>query len=212
VAGWDLAHAVGNVELSLHEWDVDFAAWCTYKYLNSGPGAVAGAFVHSRHIGDTRLNRLAGWWSNDPANRFRMLPTLTPVFTADAWQVSNPPILAMSPVLTSLRIFADVGMAALSARRRRLTGYLEGLLDQMVLPLGLSLLTPRDPGARGAQLSVDVGSRDAADLAAAMRRHHGVIADVREPSVIRLAPVPLYSTFHDCWRAANALATVAGAA
>ena len=211
VAGWDLAHAVGNVELSLHEWDVDFAAWCTYKYLNAGPGAVAGAFVHRRHLGDPGLNRLAGWWSNDPANRFQMLPTLTPVASADAWQVSNPPILAMAPVLTSLRVFADVGMAALSERRRRLTGYLEGLLDDWVLPLGFACLTPRDPEARGAQLSVDVGERDATRLAARLRSQYGVIADVREPHVLRFAPVPLYSTFHDCWRTANALAEIGGA-
>jgi kynureninase len=210
--GWDLAHAAGNVELSLHDWGVDFAAWCTYKYLNSGPGAVAAAFVHARHLSDRALPRLSGWWSNDPANRFQMLPALTPVATADAWQVSNPPILAMAPVLTSLQLFASVGMPALRAKSQRLTGYLESLLEEWVLPRGFTLLTPRDPAARGAQLSLHVGERDAATLAAELRAVHGVIADVREPNVIRLAPVPMYSTFHDCWRVADALASLGGPA
>ncbi|MET0739963.1 MAG: kynureninase [Candidatus Nanopelagicales bacterium] len=208
VVGWDLAHAAGNVELSLHDWEVDFAAWCTYKYLNSGPGAVAAAFVHELHVGDEAIPRLSGWWSNDPANRFRMLPTLTPVATADAWQLSNPPILALAPVLTSLTMFDAVGMPALRAKSRRLTAYLEDLLDHYVLPLGHRVLTPRDPDRRGSQLSVEVGDRDAPKVAAQLRHEHGVIADVREPNVIRLAPVPMYCTFHDCWRVARALVEV----
>ncbi len=208
VVGWDLAHAAGNVELSLHEWGADFAAWCTYKYLNSGPGAVAAAFVHDQHLGDETIPRLSGWWSNDPANRFQMLPTLTPVATADAWQLSNPPILALAPVLTSVTMFDEVGMPALRAKSRRLTAYLEGLLDEHVLPLGHRVLTPRDPDRRGAQLSLEVGDRDAAKVAAQLRHEHGVIADVREPNVIRFAPAPMYCTFHDCWRVARALVEV----
>ena len=125
VVGWDLAHAAGNVPLALHEWDVDFAAWCSYKYLNAGPGSVAGAFVHQRHLGDASLSRFEGWWSNDPATRFEMAAVARPSTSADAWQVSNPPILAMSPVRTSLELFDKVGMPALRERSELLTGYLE---------------------------------------------------------------------------------------
>jgi kynureninase len=208
VAAWDLAHAAGNVPLSLHDWDVDWAAWCSYKYLNSGPGAVAGVFVHERHVNDPAIPRLSGWWSNDPANRFAMLPDLTPVASADAWQMSNPPILALAPVVTSLGIFDDVGMPALRNRSQRLTEWLEQLLVRDVLPHGFSLLTPDDPAARGAQLSLHTGTRDAREVSRQLRHEHGVIADARGASVIRLAPVPLYCTYLDCWRAADALATI----
>jgi len=199
VVGWDLAHAAGNVPLQLHDWDVDWAAWCSYKYLNSGPGAVAGAFVHERHLADRSLPRLEGWWGTRAGTRFAMAPVLEPVETADAWQLSNPPILAMAPVLASLEVFDAVGMAALRAKSVRLTGYLESLLD------GLDVITPHDPARRGAQLSVRV--RDAA-AASRRLRAFGVIADSREPDVIRFAPAPLYNTFHDCWRAAEAMRRV----
>src|SRR5699024_9480153 len=129
--GWDLAHGVGNVPLRLHDWDVDWAAWCSYKYLNGGPGAVAGAFVHQRHLAEGDLPRLEGWWSTDPATRFQMAPEVTPVHTADAWQLSNPPILAMAPVLVSLEMFDRIGMDALRARSQRLTAHLESLLDDL---------------------------------------------------------------------------------
>src|SRR5882762_1238135 len=152
-------HAAGNVPLQLHDWDVDWAAWCSYKYLNSGPGAVAGAFVHERHLADRSLPRLEGWWGTRVATRFAMAPVLEPVETADAWQLSNPPILAMAPVLASLEVFDAVGMAALRAKSVRLTGYLASLLD------GLDVITPGDPARRGAQLSVRVP-----DAAAASRR------------------------------------------
>lgn len=200
IVGWDLAHAAGNVPLQLHDWGVDWAAWCTYKYLNSGPGAVAGAFVHARHLTDRTRPRFEGWWGTRPATRFAMGPVLEPVDTADAWQLSNPPILAMAPVLASLEVFDAVGMPALRAKGRRLTAYLESRLD------GLDVLTPRDPARRGAQLSVRV--RDAAAVARRLRAEFGVIADAREPDVIRLAPAPLYNTFHDCWRAAEAMRRV----
>jgi kynureninase len=200
VVGWDLAHAAGNVPLQLHDWDVDWAAWCTYKYLNSGPGAVAGAFVHARHLTDRTLPRFEGWWGTQPATRFRMGPVLSPVDSADAWQLSNPPILAMSPVLASLEVFDAVGMSALRAKSRRLTAYLETQLD------GLDVLTPPDPDRRGAQLSVRVA--DAAGVSKRLRAEFGVIADSREPDVIRLAPAPLYNTFHDCWRAGQAMQRV----
>jgi kynureninase len=200
VVGWDLAHAAGNVPLQLHDWDVDWAAWCTYKYLNSGPGAVAGAFVHARHLADRSLPRFEGWWGTQPATRFEMAPVLSPVDSADAWQLSNPPILAMAPVLASLEVFDAVGMSALRAKSQRLTAYLEQQLD------GLDVLTPRDPSRRGAQLSVRVG--DARGVSRRLRNEFGVIADSREPDVIRLAPAPLYNTFHDCWRAAEAMRRV----
>jgi kynureninase len=200
VVGWDLAHAAGNVPLRLHDWDVDWAAWCSYKYLNGGPGAVAGCFVHSRHLGDRSIPRFEGWWGTRAATRFAMAPVLEPVDTADAWQLSNPPILAMAPVLASLEVFDAVGMSALRVKSVRLTGYLESLLD------GFDVITPRDPERRGAQLSVWV--RDAAAASRRLRDEYGVIADVRPPDIIRLAPAPLYNTFHDCWRAAEALRRV----
>jgi kynureninase len=200
LVGWDLAHAAGNVPLRLHDWDVDWATWCSYKYLNGGPGAVAGCFVHSRHLGDRSIPRFEGWWGTRPATRLAMKPVLEPVGTADAWQLSNPPILAMAPVLASLEVFDRVGMSALRAKSTRLTGYLYSLLN------GFDVITPRDQDRRAAQLSVWV--RDAAAAARRLRDEHGFIADAPEPDIIRLAPVPLYNTFHDCWRAAEALRRV----
>jgi kynureninase len=200
--GWDLAHAVGNVPLRMHDWGADFAAWCSYKYLNGGPGAVAGVFVHERHLADRSPPRFEGWWSTEPATRFQMAPVARPPATAEAWQVSNPPIFSMGPVRTSLEIFDKVGMPALRQRSRRLTGYLEGLLDALVP--ALRIITPRDPDRRGNQLSVRVPGAER--LADRLRDSYGVIADAREPDTLRLAPAPLYTTYHDCWRAATALA------
>ncbi|MEU4382866.1 kynureninase [Micromonospora echinofusca] len=206
VVGWDLAHAAGNVPLALHDWDVDFAAWCSYKYLNSGPGALAGVFVHERHLGDADLPRFEGWWSTEAATRFEMTPVSRPPATVEAWQISNPPIFAMGPVRTSLELFDAVGMPALRERSLRLTGYLAGLFDEVTANRPLTVVTPREPERRGCQLSVRIGAGSAAELAKRLRHEHGVIADAREPDIIRFAPVPLYSTFHDCWRAAEALA------
>jgi kynureninase len=206
VVGWDLAHAAGNVPLALHDWDVDFAAWCSYKYLNSGPGALAGAFIHERHLADPELPRFEGWWSTDPRVRFQMAPVSRPPRSADAWQISNPPIFAMSPVRTSLEIFDKIGMPALRARSERLTGYLERLLDELPPALNLSIVTPREPHRRGCQLSLRIGAGSAAELSRRLRHEHGVIADAREPDIVRVAPVPLYSAYHDCWRVADALA------
>jgi kynureninase len=208
VVGWDLAHAAGNVPLSLHEWGVDWAAWCTYKYLNSGPGAVAGAFVHERHLSDRTLPKLSGWWSTNPVTRFRMNPVLDEVATADSWQLSNPPILAMAPVLVSLEMFDAVGMTALRAKSVRLTQYLESMLDEVCVDRPMRVITPRDPDRRGAQLSVLIRGLSAADVTGWLRSEHGVIADARHPDVIRLAPVPMYSTYTDCLRAAISLANV----
>ncbi|WP_030455743.1 kynureninase [Herbidospora cretacea] len=204
LVGWDLAHAAGNVPLELHEWGPDFAAWCSYKYLNAGPGALGGVFVHERHLGDPAVQRFEGWWSTEPATRFEMTPVSRPPATADAWQISNPPIYAMGPVRTSLEIFDRVGMAALRARSIRLTGYLETLLDE----LPITVVTPRDPDRRGSQLSLRVSGGSAHELARRLRFEFGVITDAREPDIVRAAPVPLYCTYHDCWRLADALAHV----
>ncbi len=204
--GIDLAHAVGNVPLALHDWNVDFAVWCSYKYLNAGPGAVAGAFVHERHARNTALPRLAGWWGNDPATRFRMQlePEFIPVPRADAWAVSNPPILSMTPLRASLALFDEAGgMEPLRAKSEKLTGYLEFLLGQ-IGSSRFSIITPREPGARGCQLSIVVHEHPKelfAKLEAA-----GVRCDFREPNVIRAAPTPLYNSFHDVWRFAQILA------
>jgi kynureninase len=206
VVGIDLAHAAGNVPLRLHDWKIDFAVWCSYKYLNSGPGAVAGAFIHERHASNRTLPRFAGWWGNDPATRFRMQlePEFVPVPSADAWQLSNPPILAMAPLRTSLAIFDEAGgMEPLREKSRRLTGYLEFLLDHVPSRL-FSVITPRSPEARGCQLSILVHEHPKElfrKLEAA-----GVRTDFREPNVIRVAPAPLYNTFHEVWRFAKILA------
>lgn len=205
MVGLDLAHAAGNVPLALHEWGVDFAAWCSYKYLNSGPGAVAGAFVHERHHANSRLDRFAGWWGNDPATRFRMHlnEQFVPVARADSWQVSNPPILSMAPLRASLAIFDEAGMENLRAKSVRLTGYLQYLLDRMP-SRRYQIITPRNPDHRGCQLSILVRNRPK-ELFRALEAA-GVKADFREPNVIRVAPVPLYNTFHEVWRFAQVLA------
>ena len=205
VVGWDLAHAAGNVPLRLHEWGADFAAWCSYKYLNSGPGALAGVFIHERHHGSP-LPRFEGWWSTEAATRFEMTPESRPPRSADAWQVSNPPIFAMGPVRTSLRIFDEVGMPALRERSLRLTTYLRELLDEVVATRPLSVITPREPERHGCQLSVRLHEGNAGALTKRLRFEYGVIADARQPDVVRFAPVPLYSTYEDCRRAAEALA------
>jgi kynureninase len=204
--GWDLAHAAGNVPLRLHDWQVDFAVWCHYKYVNSGPGAVGGCFVHERHGTDPGALRPGGWWGHDPGSRFDMPLGFSPASGAEGWQVSNPPILAMAPVRVSLELFADVGMDALRARSIRLTGFLERLLDAVAARRPIELVTPRDPDRRGAQLSVMVD--DAAAVAEALFDTHRVRVDDRPPNIIRLAPTPLYNTYEDCWRAASAVDAV----
>jgi kynureninase len=205
VAVWDLAHAAGNVPLELHDDDVDAAAWCTYKYLDGGPGALGQLFVHERHAADAATLRLTGWWGNDPATRFRMAETFEPAAGADGWRISTPPILSLAPIRVALELFGEAGMAALRTKSVQLTGFLEASIDTLVADA--EILTPRDPEQRGAQLSVRVP--DAPRRLAALEAHD-VVADFREPDIIRLAPVPLYSTFLDCWRAATALAATAG--
>ena len=199
LVGFDLAHAAGNIPLKLHDGGVDFACWCSYKYLNSGPGSVAGAFVHERHLG-TDLPRFAGWWGHDKDERFKMERTFKPMPTAEAWQLSNAPVFAMAPHRASLDLFDQAGMDALVAKSRRVTAFLEAVIDQVASDTGkqLEIITPRDPEQRGCQLSVVLHGEGRALFDELTRR--GVVADWREPNVIRLAPVPLYNGFQDVWR------------
>jgi len=216
--GVDLAHAIGNVPLSLHDWNIDFAVWCSYKYLNAGPGAVAGAYVHARHATNTKLPRLAGWFGNDPNTRFRLHlePEFIPVPSADSWQISNPPIFSMAPLRASLSIFDEAGgIEALRAKSIKLTGYLEFLLHRAGAK-GQSnagaartsdrfaMITPGETDARGCQLSI-LAQEHPKELFNKLQAA-GVKCDFREPNVIRVAPTPLYNTFHEVWRFAKILA------
>jgi len=204
MVGVDLAHAVGNVPLALHDWNVDFAVWCSYKYLNAGPGAIAGAYLHERHATNTKLPRLAGWFGNDPNTRFQMHHEFIPVPSADAWQVSNPPIFSMAPLRASLSIFDQAGgMEKLRAKSIELTGYLEFLLNELGSK-NFTIITPRDTNARGCQLSI-LAHEHPKELFKELQAA-GVKCDFREPNVIRVAPTPLYNTFHDGWRFARILA------
>jgi kynureninase len=186
----------------LHAWNVDFAAWCSYKYLNGGPGSVAGAFVHERHSQSFDLPRFAGWWGHDKETRFLMGPEFHPMAGAEGWQISNPPILQMAALRASLEIFEEAGITALVERSRKLTGYLESLIDEIVGDR-ISIITPRDPQQRGCQLSIRV--RDADRSLHEQLVAKGVFADWREPDVIRVAPVPLYNSFSDVHRFAEIL-------
>jgi len=203
IAGFDLAHAVGNLPLALHDSGADFAVWCHYKYMNAGPGAVAGCFVHERHARTDRP-RFAGWWGHEAATRFRMGPEFVPTPGAEGWQLSNPPILGLAPLRASLDLFARTGMPALRARSESLTGYLETLIDARLRDT-LQIVTPRDPVRRGCQLSLRVTA--GRDRGRALFEHlasHGVLGDWREPDIIRISPAPLYNTHADVLRFATA--------
>mmetsp|Transcript_30945 Transcript_30945/g.71323 ORF Transcript_30945/g.71323 Transcript_30945/m.71323 type:complete len:300 (+) Transcript_30945:50-949(+) len=194
LVGWDLAHAVGNVVLKLHDWDVDFACWCTYKYLNSGPGGLAGCFVHDRHGTDTSRNRFAGWWGHNEGTRFDMTKPFDPVPGARGFQLSNPPVLQAVSLLASLEIFHEAGgMLPLRAKSELLTSYLELLLDSQLGEKHLRIITPRDPAQRGCQLSLLF----AAPIRPVFDRldKEGFVCDMREPNVMRVAPIPLYTRF-----------------
>ncbi len=197
LVGWDLAHAAGNVRLDLHHWGVDFAAWCSYKYMNSGPGNASGVFIHQRHLDRRDIRRFEGWWGTRKETRFLMQPEFDPMPTADAWQLSNPPILALAPYLASLELFDEVGMDALIAKRDLLTGYLEFILREIDKEVASSfeIITP---AARGCQLSVFLHGEGRPLFDYLM--DHGVLPDWREPNVIRLAPAPFYCSFSDMYR------------
>ena len=203
--GFDLAHAAGNVVLHLHDWDVDFACWCNYKYLNSGPGGSSGIFVHERFAHRPDLVRLAGWWGHDQAERFKMQKGFRPMPGAAGWQLSNGQVITLAVYRASIGLFEQAGgVAALRAKSEKLTGYLEFLINSLHLPTSkLEIITPTNPAERGCQLSLLVHERgrELFDFLAAQ----GVVADWREPNVIRLAPVPLYNSFEDVRRAGAAL-------
>lgn len=201
VVGWDLAHAAGNINLKLHEWNVDFAAWCGYKYLNSSPGGVSGMFVHQRHESSPELPRFAGWWGYDKETRFLMEPGANPIKGAEGWQLSNAPVLGMAAHLASLDIFDEAGMDAIGKKRDELTAFLEFVINDISErnkeKVTFEIITPTDPKYRGAQLSILVHGKGKSvfDFLAS----EGVIADWREPNVIRVAPAPLYNSFEDCY-------------
>lgn len=199
LVGLDLAHAIGNVPLQLHDWGVDFAVWCGYKYLNGSPGAVGGCFIHEQHARNTALPRLAGWWGNDPATRFRMQlqPEFIPKDSADGWQVSNPPILSMTPLRASLALFDQAGMPALYRKARHMTAYLRYLLERLHLEQ-FEIITPHDLNQRGCQISLLIRDRPRELMHALVQA--GIVCDFREPNVVRAAPVPLYNTYLDVWK------------
>ena len=204
MVGFDLAHAVGNLPLQLHDSGADFAVWCHYKYMNSGPGAVGGCFVHERHARTDRP-RFAGWWGHDQASRFRMGPEFVPTPGADGWQLSNPPILGLAPLRASLDLFARAGMIALRTKSERLTGHLEQLIHAHLADT-LQIVTPADPGQRGCQLSLRVvGGRARGRALFEHLSARGVLGDWREPDVIRISPVPLYNNHSDILRFARAV-------
>jgi kynureninase len=197
VVGFDLAHAAGNLLLDLHDWKVDFAAWCSYKYLNSGPGGIAGVFVHENHSESFDLPRFAGWWGHDKTIRFLMGDEFVPMRGAEGWQLSNPPIFQMASLRASLEIFHEAGMKNLREKSVKLTNYLEFLLKQIETDR-IEIITPGNSEERGCQLSIRVRNADKSLFKAIS--DEGVIADWREPDVIRVAPVPLYNSFTDVWK------------
>ncbi|MEP2279273.1 kynureninase [Maribacter sp.] len=195
--GWDLAHAVGNVELNLHEWDADFASWCSYKYMNSGPGNASGIFVNKKHLNKKDIQRFEGWWGTKKDTRFLMKPEFEPMENADAWQISNVPILSVAPYLASLTMFEEVGMDKLIEKRNLIVSYLEYILHEIDKEVASSfeIITPKD---RGCQLSVFLHGQGKSLFNYLME--NGVVTDWREPNVIRLAPAPFYSSYEDMYR------------
>lgn len=197
--GWDLAHAAGNVKLELHDWNVDFAAWCSYKYMNSGPGNASGCFVHEKHHHNSELPRFAGWWGHNKERRFKMEPVFDPVHGADGWQISNLPVLSLAPYLAAVEMFDEIGMDALIQKRDLITSYLEFILHEIdnEVESSFEIITPSNPAERASQLSVLLHGEGRSLFDYLMK--NGVITDWREPNVIRLAPVPLYSSYTDMY-------------
>ena len=198
--GWDLAHAAGNIELHLHDWQVDFAAWCSYKYMNSGPGNASGCFIHEKHHSNSELPRFAGWWGHNKERRFKMEQKFDPIQGADGWQISNLPVLSLAPYLASVELFAEIGMEALIQKRNQITSYLEFVLRQIDQEVNgnFEIITPSNPSERGCQLSVFLHGEGRSLFDYLMK--NGVIIDWREPNVIRLAPVPMYTSYEDIYR------------
>jgi kynureninase len=210
--GFDLAHGAGNIQPNLHETGADFAVWCTYKYLNSGPGSLGGCFVHERHANNENLNRFAGWWGHNKKTRFNMRQDFDALPGAEGWQLSNPPILSMAAIRASLDTFAEAGFENLRKKSEKLTGYLEFLLDEMKND-AINVITPRNPEERGCQLSIQVKNLPRRQAGADKNLHTklteaGVISDWREPDVIRVAPAPLYNSFEDVFRFSEKLKEV----
>ncbi len=200
VVGFDLAHAAGNVPLKLHEWGVDFAAWCTYKYLNSGPGAVSGIFVHEKHGNEKNIPRFAGWWGHNKKERFRMQPGFDPIPGAEGWQLSNAPVMSMAPHLASLRIFAEAGIEKLREKSVKMGAFLDEVIHAVALSANVAIetITPSETNRRGCQVSLLIPGHGKEIFNHLMKS--GVFVDWREPNVIRLAPVPLYNSFEDIWQ------------
>ncbi len=197
--GWDLAHAAGNIELKLHDWQVDFAAWCSYKYMNAGPGAVSGYFIHEKHHSNTELNRFGGWYGQNKSRRFLMEPSFTPNEGALGWQSSCTNVFSMAPYLASVEMFDEIGMQNLFAKRDKITAYLEFIIEDIAKELGenLEIITPKNTKERGSQLSVIFHGKGKSLFEYLMKQ--GVIVDWREPAVIRFAPVPMYTSFEDMY-------------
>ena len=205
MVGFDCAHGAGNVELNLHDSGADFAVWCTYKYLNAGPGSLAGCFVHERHADNKNLNRFTGWWSHNKETRFKMRDEFDQLVGAEGWQLSNPPILSMAAIKASLDIFADVGFKNLVEKSKKLTGYFEFLIHSLHNEY-IKIITPSNPNERGCQLSIQVKNAD--KTLHQKLTDKGVISDWREPDVIRCAPVPLYNSFQDVYHLVEKLKTI----
>jgi kynureninase len=207
IAGLDLAHSIGNMPLSLHEYDADFAVWCSYKYLNAGPGAIGGCFVHERNIGAAPASRLHGWWGHEAATRFRMEPRFDAAAGAAAWQISNPPILSAAPLVASLELFQEARIERLREKSIEMTSFLEQLLQP--LKSSVDLITPSAPESRGCQLSIRIlGAPSRGKRVLDRLAEIGVICDWREPDVIRVAPIPLYNRFEDVFIFSERLAEV----
>ncbi len=200
IVAFDLAHAAGNIPLKLHDWDPDFAVWCSYKYLNGGPGCVGGCFVHERHSQAQGLPRFTGWWGHDERVRFRMEPDFQPMPGAEGWQLSNPPIMALAPLRASMEIFSEAGMGELRKKSVSITSYLEFLLHQ-IKSTAFEVCTPKEQHRRGAQLSIRLRNHGRALCSRLIEQ--GVIADWREPNIFRAAPIPLYNSYRDVYRFAQ---------
>ena len=212
IAGFDLAHAAGNIELQLHDWDVDFACWCTYKYLNSGPGAVGGAFIHERHTTNTAINRFAGWWGHKKETRFKMEPGFQPIPTAEGWQLSNAPVFSMAVHKAAIELFEEAGMEKLFKKGKQLSAYLIFLLKDLAAKFpahGIYVITPENENERGCQVSFII-KKDGKSVFNQLVQQ-GVSAGWREPEVIRVAPVPLYNTFEEVWQFSEMISKILAA-